>query len=257
MFFEYKGVKIFYETTESGKSPLLLLHGWGASHKAMEMLLRDLSANNTVIAPDFAGHGLSSEPNEPWDVTEYAKMILSLLDHLGITKTDIIAHSFGGRVALYIASERPERVSRLLLTGCAGLPNKPNNKLSAKTKTYKFLKKVADNSFTRAVFGKTVDTWREKLIQRFGSADYKVLSPSMRVTFNKVISQDLTFTLKKINAPTLLVWGENDTATPIWMGEKMEKEIKDCALVRFENAGHFAYAEQYARFLPIARAFLK
>ena len=83
------------------------------------------------------------------------------------------------------------------------------------------------------------------------------LSPEMRKTFVKVISLDLTDQLDKIQAPTLLYWGAQDTETPLWMGQQMEKEIPDAGLVIFENDDHFAYLRQWPRFVRVVQAFLK
>ena len=110
----------------------------------------------------------------------------------------------------------------------------------------------------RRLFGEEkIDLWREALVQHFGSADYRALTPFMRQTFNRVIAQDLTPCLAKIKAPTLLVWGENDTATPLWMGQQMEKEIPDAGLVVLKGCGHFAYLDKYGEFRLIAESFLK
>ena len=92
---------------------------------------------------------------------------------------------------------------------------------------------------------------------KYGSADYNALDDEMKKTFVKVISQDLRPMLKEINASVLLVWGENDTETPLWMGQIMENEIKDAGLVVFENDDHFAYLRQWPRFVAVAKAFLK
>ena len=257
MIFELNGARMYYERRGENGRPLVLLHGWGGSNESMAPLMRDFAETHRVLAVDFPGHGQSPEPPESWSVTEYADLTYALLEKEGFQGADIIAHSFGGRVTLILASQHPEMVNRIVITGGAGIPNRPSGKLSFRTRLYKTLRTLADNAFTRKVFGKTVDTWREALIQKFGSADYKALTPSMRATFNKVINQDLTHCLKGIKASTLLIWGENDTATPIWMGELMEKEIKDAALIRFEDAGHFAYLEKYSRFIAIAREFLK
>lgn len=257
MIFEWNGARMYYEVQGETGAPLTLLHGWGGSHESMGPLQRDLAEKRRILTVDFPGHGESSEPPEPWEVTQYTEITCALMEREGFRGSDVIAHSFGGRVTLLMAATRPELVNRLLLTGCAGLPNRPSGKRSAKTYLYKGLRAAADNSLTRAVFRDQVDVWREKLIQKFGSADYRALTPSMRQTFNRVIAQDLTECLGKIRASTLLVWGENDTATPIWMGETMEREIADAALIRFEGATHFAYLEQYPRFLAIAREFLK
>ena len=100
------------------------------------------------------------------------------------------------------------------------------------------------------------EKWQEKLRQRYGSADYNALDEEMRKTFVKVISLDLTDRLPRVEQPTLLLWGDRDTETPLWMGQKMEKEIPDAGLVVLEGGTHFAYLEQIARFGTIAHHFL-
>jgi pimeloyl-ACP methyl ester carboxylesterase len=257
MYFEVGGTRMYYETHGEAGAPLVLLHGWGGNVQSMAPLTRDFEATRRVLAVDFPGHGRSPEPPEPWEVTEYMDMTRALLEATGYQGADVIAHSFGGRVSILLAAKHPALVKRLLLTGCAGIPPRPTNQVSARTRAYKALRGMADNAFTRGVFGGKVDDWRESLVQKFGSADYKALAPSMRATFNRILKQDLTPYLKDIKAPTLLAWGENDTETPIWMGELMAREIPDAALIRFADAGHFAYLEKYPRFLLIAREFLK
>lgn len=78
----------------------------------------------------------------------------------------------------------------------------------------------------------------------------------MRKTFVKVVNLDLTDLLPKIKQPTLLLWGTRDTATPLWMGKKMEELIPDAGLVELEDGTHFAYLEQCGKFCTIVRHFL-
>ena len=257
MEFQLDGAKMVYERQGESGRPLVLLHGWGGSHESFAPLIRDLSADHRILAVDFPGHGRSPEPPQPWEVTQFAHLTRALMEQEGFLHADVVAHSFGGRVALLLAAEDPNLFDRMLLTGCAGLPNRTDAKLSARTRRYKRLRRLADNGVTRALFGGKVDIWREKLIQRYGSADYKALTPSMRQTFNRVLAQDLTWCVDKIKNPVLLVWGKDDTATPIWMGEYMQEHMADAALIPFEGCGHFAYLEAYSRFLAIAREFLK
>lgn len=106
------------------------------------------------------------------------------------------------------------------------------------------------------LFGDLPEKGREALVQKFGSADYKALTPEMRKTFVKIISLDLTVELPRIKAPTLLYWGAEDTETPLWMGKMMEEKIPDAGLVVQEGAGHFAYLEHNQAFLRIAKNFL-
>ena len=95
------------------------------------------------------------------------------------------------------------------------------------------------------------------LQNKFGSPDYNALNDDMKKTFVKVITEDLSPLLPRVKASTLLVFGENDTETPLWMGKKMEAEIPDAGLVIFENDDHFAYLHQWQRFTAVVRAFLK
>ena len=79
----------------------------------------------------------------------------------------------------------------------------------------------------------------------------------MRKILVTVVNENLLPLLSKIKAPTLLIWGDKDTATPLYMGKIMEKEIKDSGLVVFEGAGHYSYLDDYQRFTVILRNFLK
>lgn len=255
MYFDNAGVKLYYERTGSGKA-LLLLHGWGGKAASFLPVTRDFSAARTVYAVDFPGHGNSPEPPQPWSVTEYMELIWAFMRRMDIVGCDIIAHSFGGRVALLLAATHPEAVGRMVLTGCAGLMPRPSRKKKARARAYKALRALADNALTRRLLGARVDAWRESLIKRFGSADYRALSATMRPTFNRVVSQDLRPQLGKIKAEVLLIWGVDDDSTPLWMGEVMEKEIPGAALIRLEGCGHFAYLERYADFKAIAWKFL-
>lgn len=252
------GADIHYEQHGEG-APLLLLHGWGCDTTIWASVVRDLSPFRRVTVIDFPGHGQSSEPPEPWSVTEFAQMTAELIERLAMQGTDIIAHSHGGRVSLKLAATRPELIGKLVLTGCAGLVPKPSGTLSRRARVYKALRALADNGITRATLGEVrVEALRNILRQRFGSADYKALKTDrMRATFNRVIAQDLQPCLAQICASTLLIFGENDTATPVWMGKVMEKEIPDAGLIVMPGATHYAFLERYGEFLAIVKNFLK
>ena len=244
--------RLHYEIAGEGSVPVLLLHGWGGSTQSWLPVWRDLQAQRRLINLDFPGFGQSPEPSAPWTVGDYAELLLKFLDEINEPRVDIVAHSFGGRVALKMNSLRPELVRRQLFTGCAGLRSQADTARDAKGKS-----RLYDNALTRQVLGeKGVEKIRNFVRSHFGSEDYKNASPRMREVFKNVISEDLSCCLDGIKASTLLVWGENDTATPLWMGKEMEKRIPDAALIVFQGAGHFAYLEQYQRFIAIAKQFL-
>lgn len=257
MTINVRGAEVYYEQQGAG-APLLLLHGWGGSVESWIPVVRDFSKERQVTVIEFPGHNRSPEPPEPWSVTEYADMTAQLITALGIEGTDIIAHSFGGRVSILLAATHPALVGRLILTASAGLIPKDNAGSSKKKSRYQHLRALADNAFTRTLLGEdNVEKMRNSLRQKYGSADYKALKTDrMRATFNRVIAQDLEQQLPKIKASTLLIYGDQDTATPLWMGQTMERLIPDAGLVTMPGAGHFAYLERYDQFKAIAMNFL-
>lgn len=243
------GINCHYIQEGQGRN-VLLLHGWGGSVDSWLPITNHLKQQCCVTVLDFPGHGSSGFPaNCSWSVDEFCDFIIEFIEKMGITGCDIIAHSFGGRVSLMLSAKRPDVVGKLILTGCAGLIPKRSTKYYVKTYAFKAMKRL-----TYLLPGGA--TIREKLNGRFGSADYKALSPEMRGTFVKVVNQDLQQFLPQIKVETLLVWGRNDTATPLWMGEVMEREIKGSALIILENAGHFAYLDKCWDFTAITDAFL-
>lgn len=257
MTIEINGVGLYVEQHGESGRPLLLLHGWGGKVESWLPVIRDFQGSHRITVLDFPGHGRSGEPPEPWDVTHYMEQTAELVRRLNIEGTDIMAHSFGGRVALLLAATYPELVGKMVLTGCAGLIPKKSLKAWMKSALYKTLRGAAQSSAARMLLGEArVEKMRQALQNKFGSADYRALSPEMRKTFVKVVNQDLRPYLPKIRASALLIWGENDTATPLWMGQVMEKEIPDAGLVVLKDCGHFAYLDKYPEFQTISKNFL-
>lgn len=256
MVYGYDGLDVRYEVYGSGDAAVLMLHGWGGCVESFRPAIERLCQSRRVFALDFPGHGQTAEPKTPWSVTEYMQMTEAFIRDVIGGRTDIVAHSFGCRVAILLSAEHPELVKRLVMTGAAGIPSKKTGKKTFKSRLYKTLKKIALSAPAKKLLGeKTTDSMQEALIRKFGSPDYKVLSKNMRMTFNKVIAQDLTEKLKDIQASAILLWGENDTETPLWMGQLMEKEMKDCALVTL-TGGHFAYLEDFGKFIAVTESFL-
>ena len=98
--------------------PVLILHGWGASIEAMSPIWRFLEVKNKfkIYVIDFPGESnKSSIPPEPWGVPEYGEMVKKFIDLNGIVKPHVIAHSFGGRVTIYLASKYQELFDKIIL----------------------------------------------------------------------------------------------------------------------------------------------
>jgi len=249
MQLEIDGLNIAYDDRGEGR-PILLLHGWGGSSASFAPVADFLVANAfRAISIDFPGHGGSDEPPEAWSVTEYAALTRKFIDALGLYGCGAIAHSFGGRVAIYLSSEYWDIFSRQVLTDAAGI--RPRRKLKYYVKVYAY---KLGKQFYKVKWLRRALKLDEKL-KNAGSADYRSLSESMRGTFSRVVNQDLTPRLKRIGIPTLLVWGDQDEETPLYMAHIMEAQIRDAGLVVFQGAGHFSYLDYLGRYLAVLASF--
>lgn len=259
MLLEIMGAEVDVTVSGSAGRGALLLHGWGCSAQMMSTVQQTLSAKMRVAAIDFPGHGKNgkaAQPPKPWGVPEYMEMTAQVIRRLELAPCDIVAHSFGARVAILLAATYPELVGRMILTGAAGVKKPVGGKATAKQRLYKGLRGAVNLMEKTHLFGDLPSKGREALIQRFGSPDYRALTGEMRQTFNRVIALDLTDVLERIQAPTLLYWGAEDTETPLWMGKVMEEKIPDAGLVVEAGAGHFAYLERSDTFLRVVKSFL-
>lgn len=240
-----KGLNINYEIKGKKGKDILLLHGWGQNIEMMSYIANFLSSHFKVYSLDFPGFGQSDEPKESWSNENYVEMLKEFVDALNINSPIIIGHSFGCRVGLYYAYKYP--VYKMILTGAAGIKDKHNVGWYLKVYTYKLGKLVL----------KPFKGLSEKLKKNAGSEDYRNSSEIMKGTLVKCVNFDISPFLKDIKPETLLVYGELDNATPLWMGKKMEKEMPNATLVIFEKDDHFAYYHQADRFNRVLDAFLK
>lgn len=250
------GVSVHYIQTESKGNKVLLLHGWGCDGSLMNSISDSLRIDHEILIPDFPGHGKSGKPPVPWGVPDYAENLVKLMKETGFSHCDVIAHSFGCRIATWIAVNHPEMFRKIIFTGAAGIRPKQSEQSRKKSAQYQKMKKIVEKSRKIPFFNTVADLMEEKLRQKYGSRDYNALDEEMRKTFVKVINLDLSEQYDKFQQSTLLIWGDADTETPIWMAKEIEKRIPDCGLVILEGGSHFAYLEQRERFNKIARFFL-
>lgn len=245
-------LNINYICEGEGKN-ILLLHGWGANIDTMKPILNHLKDRFKVYAVDLPGFGESEQPKGVWGNYEYADIVKKFIDKMEMDEVILMGHSHGGRISIILANKYPKLIKRMVLIDSAGLIPKRTLKYYYKVYTFKILKKIYNKSF----FWIDKEKRMKKFYEKFGSTDYREAQGIMRNIMVKVINQDLKPLLKDIKASTLLIWGRDDTATPIYMAEIMKEEIKDSGLVILDNAGHFSYVDQYHKFKLILDSFLK
>ena len=249
------GIQVNYEIRGEGHR-VLLLHGWGCDLTLMRPVADRLADACRVLSLDFPGHGQSDRPPEPWGVPEYADCLTELLRQLDFTPCQVIAHSFGARVAVWIAAHQPALFTRMVLTGAAGIRPPQTEEGKKRAQAYQRAKRMAGLAEKTVILAPAARKMREYFQHKYGSRDYNALDEEMKKTFVRVISLDLSDLYDRISIPTLLLWGDQDTETPLWMGKRMEEMIPDAGLVLLEGGTHFAYLEQIDRFALITRRFL-
>ena len=248
MFYNFDNLKIYYKVLGNSNKrgiPILFLHGWGGNSNSFKIFEEYLKKKIKIILLDFPPFGNSSKLDKPFDVEKYSNLVLFLLNKLKINKVNIVAHSFGGRIALFIASKHGNRVNSMLLTGCAGIKRK-EFKIKLKVGLYKFKKFLCK-----------LKLYSLKKLNNSGSYDYRNLNPIMKQTFNKIINFDERYLLKKIKCQTLFVWGKLDKETPFYFTKVFKKHIKNSEIIILENSGHFAYLEKPKVFLLILEKFFE
>lgn len=249
------GVNINYEIIGEGEPLVLLLHGWGASLELYRPTMAVIGAKYRVAAVDFPGFGGSDEPNDAWGVDDYADFVVKFVEHLGAKNVILFGHSFGGRVTIKLASREtlPFKIEKIVLIDSAGILPRRSAKSQMKTKLYKAGRSIMSTAPMRSLFPDAVENMRKKV----GSADYNAASPLMRQVLVKTVNEDLEPLLEKIDVPALLIWGENDTATPLSDGQTMEKKIPNAGLVTLRGAGHYSFLDDRFTYERVIKSFLK
>lgn len=249
-YVDIDGQRLHYRRSGEGR-PLILMHGWGCNMDTVASIERIAAESHCVYNIDFPGFGKSDEPNGCWGVEEYTRLVEAFATRLGLEQPVLIGHSFGGRVGILMASRTP--VDKLILVDAAGVKPHRGWRYYCRVYSFKAMKALCHALLSHDQAETVIEKWRK----RKSSADYASATPRMRCILSKVVNEDLTHVMPSIKAPTLLVWGENDTATPPSDARKMEKLIPDAGLVLFPGCGHYSFLDNPSQFAAVIRSFLK
>jgi pimeloyl-ACP methyl ester carboxylesterase len=218
---------------------LLLLHGYLSSKEAFAAQVAYFSKFYRVTALDFLGFGQSAPLKSAFSVDDYSRWLLSALQVLGVQKPHVIAHSFGCRVAIKTAANAPETFDKIVLTGPAGIILKRGLRYKCKVATYRFVKKFAPR-------------FAEK---RFGSKEYRLLSPIMKESYKKIVNEDLRECAKRVQNRVLIVQGTGDKTVSFAEAQAYFDALAWAKLKKIEGR-HFAFAENPIAFNLLVEEFL-
>lgn len=247
---EIDGVDLhFRDSGEKNLRSVIIMHGWGCNVDTVASIENIFKGKMRVLNIDLPGHGKSTEPPAVWGVEEFTAMMEKFISRLGLERPSLIGHSFGGRISLLLSSRND--IDKVLLVDAAGI--KPKRGLNYYRKVYSF---KAMKHFLTLVFGKKKGMEMvEKMREKKGSADYRNSSPRMRAVMSRCVNEDLKHVMPSIKAPTLLIWGEDDTATPLTDAETMKRLIPDAGLVSFPGCGHYSFLDNPFGFRAAVSSF--
>ena len=246
--------------------PLLLIHGSLGSLQMWDGWVAELKDRYRLISVDLPGHGLTGDwPRGEFSVDAYADFIEVLADTLHLDRFAVAGHSLGGAVAWTFAATRPERVSQLILVDSAGFPSESGElPLSIRLARQRLIGDIG-------IYFKPERLVRRSLLEVY--ADPAMVTPERLKQFGELqrfpgnrqatlirarTQEPLDPTpLKRLDVPTLIIWGAKDRWVPVADGFRFQNDIKGAKLAIFEKLGHDpmeenpkATAEAVAEFLP-------
>lgn len=247
-------------------SKIFIIHGWTYTTAKWQEFVGLMQASGFEVV-QLTVPGLTESTDKAWTLETYVEWLKEKLSAESSSASNsakatsdlqkategkqnpiVIGHSNGGRIALAFAAKYPDKIKQLILIDSAGIYH---NELPLRIKRTVF--------GAAAKIGKKItqsETIRKILYKLAGESDYKNATPQMRKTMANLISADLAPELSKITAPTLIIWGAKDKATPLSDGRLMNQQIKNSSLYIIEGAGHSPHATNAKEVADVARRFI-
>ena len=263
-FLQVAGLRMHVRDTGPHDAPVvILLHGLGSSLHTWEPWARILSARYRVIRFDLPGFGLTGpDPTGDYSDARSVTVLAALMDALSVPRASLIGNSMGGKLAWQFAAEHPDRVDKLVLISPDGFAS-PG---------FEYGKK-AEVPVVARLLPYTLPTWmlRMNLSPAYGDkarltqdtvTRYRdlMLAPGVRRALldrmGQVRLEPPEPMLRRIQAPTLLVWGEKDALIPFSNAQDYLKVVPNIRLVSFPDLGHVPQEEDPVRSLVPVEAFL-
>jgi len=260
---EANGIRTNYLEAGSGDETVMLIHGSGpgvTAYANWRQVIPALAEHWRVIAPDMVGFGFSDRPdNVNFSLQTWADQTVGVMDALGVQKAHLVGNSFGGAIALRIATQHPERVGKLVLMGSMGVPFQITEGLDSvwgyeasvenmrKVLGYfTYAKEMIDDELARSRYeGSVQPGFQESFSSMFPA-------PRQRWVEAMTIPDE---ELKKLTHPTLIVHGREDQVIPVANSYYLESILENADLAVWSKCGHWSMIERNADFNRQVRDF--
>jgi epoxide hydrolase 4 len=272
---EVNGVRLHYAAAGNGERLILFLHGFPEFWREWQAQLQEFGRDFLAVAPDMRGYNLSARPEgvEQYRLPLLAEDVRQLAQSLGFKRFTLVAHDWGGGVAWYFALKHPELLDRLVIINMAHPATfgreMVNNPAQQAASQYMLLFRSPEaeatlsaddyQTFFNTVFGRLVQLGRFAEADRAayieawsrpggltGGLNYyraaAVGPPTPGSPACGNYAADLPSTV--VHVPTLVIWGEDDTALLTSNLNGLEEYMPDLRLIRVPGASHWLVAEQ-------------
>ena len=263
-FIQAAGLRLHLRDTGPRDAPaIILLHGFGASLHTWDAWATGLEDRWRVIRVDLPGAGLTgADPKGDYSDARSMQVLLALMDGLGVARANLVGHSMGGRLAWRLAAEHPERVDKLALLAPDGFasPGFEYGKAPEVGLTIRLMKHVLPKAVLRASLAPAYadrTLIQDAMVDRYHDL---LMAPGVRgaliARMEQLVLQEPTPWLRRITAPTLLLWGEQDAMIPLANAQDYLRVMPKARLVALPGVGHLPHEEAPQASLPVLRAFL-
>jgi pimeloyl-ACP methyl ester carboxylesterase len=262
---EANGIRTNYLESGSGDETVVLVHGSGpgvTSYANWRLVLPELGKDFRCVAPDMVGFGYSDRPDDvEYSVQTWADQTLGVMDALGISKAHMIGNSFGGAIALRIATQHPERIDKLVLMGSMGVDFPITEGLDAVwgyRGTYEDMRRVMgffayDKKLTS---DELAQVRYEGATQPGFQESFSAMFPSPRQRWVEAMSTPEE-QISALPHRTLILHGREDKVIPLANSYKLLELLDNADLGVFSHCGHWSMIERTADFNRLVRDFFR
>jgi pimeloyl-ACP methyl ester carboxylesterase len=260
------GIRTNYLEAGTGEKHVVLVHGSGpgvTAYANWRLVIPALADDFHVVAPDMVGFGFSDRPDGiQYGLQTWADQTLGVLDALGIEKAHLIGNSFGGSIAMRVASKHPDRVEKLVLMGSMGVPFEITEGTGIDAvwgyePSFENMRKVLDLfAYSRVLVNDELAQVRyEGSIQPGFQEAFSAMFPAPRQRWvDALVTPDDE--IRNLPHRTLIVHGREDQVIPVTNSYRLSELIDNGDLVVFSHCGHWSQIERNADFNRIVRDFL-
>ena len=248
-----EGVELHWSARGTG-STVVVLHGLSDSERSWWPVMAELGRRHRVLGLDLPGCGLSARPDANYSLDWHARMVAAWLDRIGVTTCDVVGHSFGGGLAMWLLLYRADAIRRLALVAPGGLGQEVaiELRLAALPLVVEHAGQPLMGAATRLMMylnGRSLPAKERRRARRMNgtAGTARAFARTVRDVINWRGQTrhflDRAWEVESL-PPIALFWGENDRIIPIRHGEALCSVLENCTLERFRDAGHFLHWER-------------